>query len=112
VDCEDCGGRKRCERRERSGGDREGRGAEGAEVAERRERCGSDREGKGAEVAEGRGNDREGRGAEVAVSEAGLKLRAWRRGSSCRRWGSALLDLQHFFAVIYLVNGGEGGERR
>jgi hypothetical protein len=50
VDCEVCA-------------DRERRG--------RRERRGSDREGRGAEVAQ------------VAVGEVGLKLRAWRRGSSC-----------------------------
>ena len=54
VDCEDCGGR------ERRGGDGEGRGVGGAEVAE------------------------------VAVGEVGLKLRAWQRGSSCSRWGSVL----------------------
>jgi hypothetical protein len=60
--------------------------------------------------------------AAVAEVEVGLKLRAWRRCSSCRRWGSALsCGVEQFsviklvtvvIAVVYLVNSGEGEERR
>jgi hypothetical protein len=49
---------------------------------------------------------------EVAVGEAGLRLRAWRWGSSCRR-GSALLDSEP--SILSIVaraeRGGDDGDR-